>query len=430
MNVLMFGKVPPIQGGVSKATWQAAIDLAEVGHNVDVVSNAEAMPPGFRQMMGKVDRARMSEHPSLRCHMTQKVESFSYIPWSEPFVSQLLGVGLRVSSERAPDVIIGWYFEPYGLVASILGERLDKPVILRHAGSDIGRLALHKDLGEAYRHMLAKAKCVLTNSLKSDAAELLKEAGAQETGLCPTRGRQLTPEFFMQNRLDLGAAVKEAEDVFDNYGLSQELREMLRDWNTAALDNNDPILGTYGKIGEVKGTYQLIDALDILAKEDVPFRYNAIWSATPDRFAHALRYLLARKRLKGRVLILPPVPPWSIPAFIRSCDVVAFLENRFPIEIHGPQVPREVLACGRPLILSGEIFDKVFFRDQLVSGANVAIVPDPEDRQMLAGVVRMVLTDESLRKSLGHHAATLSRVVEASAQTRDTIVDVLEEMIV
>ena len=307
------------------------------------------------------------------------------------------------------------------------GERLGKPVILRHAGSDIGRLALHRDLREAYRYMLSSADCVMT-SLKQDAVQLLKDAGVQEDRLRPTRGRQLGAEFFEHDQLNLSEVAKSAEAVFDSYDLPDVLRQTLRDWNEAALENAAPTLGTYGKIAEVKGTYQLIDALDNLAAAEVPFRFAALWSATTGRFAHCLKYLTARQNLKGRALILPPLPSWSIPAFIRSCDAVAFLENRFPISIHGPQVPREVLACGRPLILSGEIFDKLFFRDQLVAGANVAIVTDPDDREDLAEVVRNVLDDESLRKSLGHHAATLSRVIEVNAHPYDEIVDVLEEI--
>ncbi len=46
----MFGKMPPIQGGVSKATWIAATDLVTAGHTVTFISNANSMGYGFRQM--------------------------------------------------------------------------------------------------------------------------------------------------------------------------------------------------------------------------------------------------------------------------------------------------------------------------------------------------------------------------------------------
>ena len=51
MRVLLFGKVPPIQGGVSRATWTAVNDIAAAGHEVTVISNGSALEPGFRQML-------------------------------------------------------------------------------------------------------------------------------------------------------------------------------------------------------------------------------------------------------------------------------------------------------------------------------------------------------------------------------------------
>jgi hypothetical protein len=137
---------------------------------------------------------------------------------------------------------------------------------------------------------------------------------------------------------------------------------------------------------------------------------------------------MTKPHLKGRTVILPPLPPWRVPSFIRACSAVAFLENRFPIDFHGPQVPREVLACGRPLIMSGEIYDKLFFRDQLVKGTNVVRVEDPNDRLALAEAIRWVMTDAELRSSLAHHGRTLSRAIEATALPHDQVVNVLEGM--
>ncbi|MCV6574871.1 MAG: hypothetical protein OIF58_03965, partial [Cohaesibacter sp.] len=136
-----------------------------------------------------------------------------------------------------------------------------------------------------------------------------------------------------------------SEEWFSQYHLEADVFSMLVEWNRASLANEDPVIGTYGKIAEVKGTYDLLDALDYLAQRGERFAYRGIWSATPDRFKYTLNHLFQKNALKGRVTILSPLAPWQIPSFIRSCAIVAFLENRFPIEFHGPQVPREVLAC-------------------------------------------------------------------------------------
>ena len=53
--------------------------------------------------------------------------------------------------------------------------------------------------------------------------------------------------------------------------------------------------------------------------------------------------------------VLPFVAHWKVARFIRACTAVCFLERDFPITFHAPTVPREVLACGTCLVLSGEI---------------------------------------------------------------------------
>ncbi|NNH32229.1 hypothetical protein C9413_23000 [Rhizobium sp. SEMIA 4085] len=203
---------------------------------------------------------------------------------------------------------------------------------------------------------------------------------------------------------------------------------MLTDWDREGLRCSDPIVGSYGKIGAVKGTYGQIDALDLLSDRNVPVAYRALWSAAPDRFAHAFNHLASKKRLRGRTIVLPPLPPWRVPAFIRSCSVITFLENNFPITFHGPQVPREVLACGTSLILSGEICSKVFFAAELADRTNVLRVGDPNNVAELASVLELAITDREMRASLSHHGKTLSRTIESTALPHDPLIDVIRSM--
>lgn len=41
--------------GVSRSTWLAACDFLDAGHSIDVITNAEAMEYGFRQMTMEAD---------------------------------------------------------------------------------------------------------------------------------------------------------------------------------------------------------------------------------------------------------------------------------------------------------------------------------------------------------------------------------------
>ncbi len=430
MRVLLLGKIPPIQGGVSRSTWLAACDFLDAGHSIEVISNADAMDYGFRQMTTASDKElEVFRKRGGVIHNLESVPPYSYIPWSSPFLSQMLGAGIASIRRAAPDVIVGWYLEPYGVAASILGKMFNVPVILRHAGSDIGRLRNVTDLGNAYDAFLSEAAAVITGK-SAQTDEILREAGVKPHAMFKVKGRALHRSFFEKSDdFDLHELVDRSEEWFSHYGFDEDLYRKLIEWNRAALDNDEPAIGTYGKIAEVKGTYNIIDAIDSLAGRGVKVSYRALWSATPKRFAHAFRYLSAKKNLRGRSMILPPLAPWRVPAFIKSCQGVAFLENRFPISFHTPQVPREVIACASPLILSGEIYEKVYFGSQLVDRINVLKVEDPQEPAQLEAAIAELLASPELRKCLIHHARALSRILEARTPVADPIVEIAEGLL-
>jgi len=51
MRIAILGKIPPIQGGVSAATYWTAMELAKRGHAVHVISNAGEVEQGFRSFL-------------------------------------------------------------------------------------------------------------------------------------------------------------------------------------------------------------------------------------------------------------------------------------------------------------------------------------------------------------------------------------------
>ena len=97
--------------------------------------------------------------------------------------------------------------------------------------------------------------------------------------------------------------------------------------------------------------------------------------------------------------ILPLLPNWRVPGFIRACTAVCFLERDFPVAIHGPMLPREILACGTCLVLSGEIAEKQRYRRDLRDSENVLLIDDPKDRPALAAVLRGVVCRPGARSA-------------------------------
>ena len=71
--------------------------------------------------------------------------------------------------------------------------------------------------------------------------------------------------------------------TFDGYPMARSLVERIGRVNAKAFDRSLATVGVYGKVGEVKGTYDLLAALDALAARQVPLNFLAVACGTPGR---------------------------------------------------------------------------------------------------------------------------------------------------
>src|SRR5262249_23280524 len=145
------------------------------------------------------------------------------------------------------------------------------------------------------------------------------------------------------------------------------------------FDPTKPTLGILGKLEEEKGCFDLVAALAAL-KGRCDFNFLALSTGHHGVIQSFLRALQDRK-IADRTWLLPLLPNWQVPSFIRACTAVCSLERKFAIKTHRPRVPREVLACGVCLLCSREIADKQKFRDGdgFADGTNVVLIEDPAD---------------------------------------------------
>jgi hypothetical protein len=104
-------------------------------------------------------------------------------------------------------------------------------------------------------------------------------------------------------------------------------------------------------------------------------------------------------------VILPYLPNWRVPEFIRACTAVCFLERDFRVAIHGPVIAREVLGSGTCLIVSKEIANKQVNREQLESGVHLVVVTDPRDTDELTDALRRVVDDPGWARQIGKAGA-------------------------
>jgi hypothetical protein len=261
---------------------------------------------------------------------------------------------------------------------------------VRHAGSDAGRLRLNPQLGPLYNHILRCAARVITG--RTLTGEL------QNVGVHPER-MFLRADFRLPTSFHPEGAVLNLEQLLADLAEDSEAEPMPK----PAYLAGPPYIGIYGKLGEAKGTFDLLRAVKRLKQTGQ--RMNLLvmgrsWAHTEASFHEAVSEL----DIGDCVIQLPFLPHWRIPELIRLCQAVCFLERDFPIVFHAPMVPREVFACGRCLIGSPEVLAKQPMAETLIHGWNCLAVRDVRSADELSSVIAAVLEHPERSAEVGRRA--------------------------
>lgn len=400
MRILLIGKLPPIEGGVSAQTFWLARSLARQGHEVNAVTNALEVEPTLRQFHEDPDAEWLTvNHPGrLRVYYTERVTRDSYIPFAAPYLNQLFGLSLEVIERHGCDVIIGWYFEPYGLTAAMVAQTTGLPFFVRHAGSDLGRLSQHANLRSSYRWMLNAA----TGLMVTNEQELEVRFGIIETPRLDMLRPSLPNIFDCESTpLDVDASLVKATAWFQQVGLSADVLKKIQAINGKPFPKGVFTIGVYGKVGLTKGNFDLLTALGELARKGMDFvllTMSCGWPATLQQYYEAI---LDDEEVSRRTWVLPPLAPWRVPSLLAQCQATAFLERGFSISSHGPMIPFEILSSGSCLVCSAEVATKPFYRGNLVNNRNAIIIEDPRNREALSEILFQVINDWERSKSIG-----------------------------
>jgi glycosyltransferase involved in cell wall biosynthesis len=393
VRICFIAKYPPIQGGVSAQTYWTCHLLARAGHAVFVVTNADETEAAHRIRFLPGDSERLEAwYPSggcVRVSFTQAVHDpdLYYIPEGKPTLTRLASLAVEVVRGNDCELILGWYLEPYVVVASLVAAFTGRPYLIRHAGSDLQELAAQPELGPAYREAIRGSAGVL--SLVAPSAGL----GLPDEKCLRLPGLYLPAEFTPDG---------------DQLGLAETAR-FLTDGADEAMLRSDPpspglpLLGMYGKLGPSKGTIDLIHAVRRVRDHG---RSVGLVLVGGGRGWPAVIDAVRETDMADLTWTLPMLAPWRIPSLIRRCTAVAFLERMFEVAQHRPVPPIEILACGRPLLLSKPMVANVLPGRPPTDPLFAAIeVVDPQDDEGLAAALSSVLsrsgaTREQLAPSL------------------------------
>jgi glycosyltransferase involved in cell wall biosynthesis len=354
MNILMICKYPPIQGGVSAENYWLAQQLAENGHTISVVTNANEVEDKFKIELSNEDKDKLTGfrlEESIKIYSTEVDPAHMFIPHNNPIVTKLVSSALIAIKNSKPELIYSSYLEPYGVVAFIVSMMTNIPFTFKHAGSDIGRLLKSNTLAPLYTEVLQNASVILTSPLHH---ELFEKLGVEK------------------HRMIENVSVRMPGDVF---------------YPEDRKTNDRFVIGVYGKTGKAKGTYKLLKALVELKKQGYSFLLRAHWAG---RDIEKIKEKVSEYELDNFVEILPYTAPWNIPSFIRSCDCIVALENHFSVTFHTPSLPLEVWSCGRHILMTEEVAQKTYIKPYVKNEENCLVIQNNFDVNTLVNaIIRM-----------------------------------------
>jgi glycosyltransferase involved in cell wall biosynthesis len=395
LRLCLIGKYFPIQGGVSKDNQWLAYALARAGFHLHIVTNAEEVEPQYRcQPWSPFPALPEDCAGSITVHFTSKAERRHYIPYANPFVTKLAGLATEVIQTYQCDLIYSYYLEPYAMAAYLAAQWTGVPYGIRHAGSDVGSLFQSPELQPAYRQMILAADYIVATPATYRS---FLHLGVLQERLAFPAGPCLPPGVFTPTgkKLDVNAYLCWLHEHLELDAYYSPYRQFAQ----KPFHQDIPTIGIYGKVGEVKGSFDLLQALGRLRQEGVPFQLLALTQGSPSVLG-AFCAALTAQGLDETTWLLPFLPHWEIPSFLRVCTAICFLERDFPIPIHTPLIPLEVFSCGTCLILSHEVAEKQTYRDHLQHGSNVFLA-DPHAHEELATMLRTIIRDPSASQQIG-----------------------------
>jgi glycosyltransferase involved in cell wall biosynthesis len=401
MRICIFGKFPPIQGGVSTRTYWLAHRLAMLGHAVHVVTNAKEGTLPYRMLMRGEDWQRCEGRygeGSVTVHWTDYDRREWHIPDGTTWVTKLASLGLDVVRSQRIDVILSYYVEPYGVAAHFVAQATGVPHVLRTAGSDAGRLWSLPQFAALYDHVFRSADAIVCSPA---VAPKMIEIGVDPWRLAWNREKHAS----LHDLFTPEGPVLDVELLW-----TQAVADESAGFRTQLFGSFDPALhyvGVYGKLGQAKGTRQLVGAIKRMRDHGLRVGLLAMAHERPST-RDSFRELVTTAGMENVVCQIPFLPHWRVPEFIRRCVAVCCLEQNFPIKFHDPVVAREILTCGGCLVGSAEVLGKLPDPGNLVDERNCIAIADVDDvdnvARRLTSIVENPDRSEKIRRQARQYA--------------------------
>ena len=379
MKICMISKYPPIEGGVSARTYWLAKALGEQGVEVHVVTNAQEVEEEYRDRIQDGDPEYSP--PNVYVHSTNEKSNPWHIPFSKSYAERIANLAIEVIKKYDLQIIDSYYILPFVISGFLAKTITDIPQIMRHAGSDMGRLLSSPNFSTLFGAIFEKVDKIITYP---DDKEEFIERGIPESRISITDRINVNLRAFNPEVIPFDLSTYLEKDV-----------------------GNTPVISFIGKIPylwESKGIGELLEAIEGI-KEDFLLLFFSGGKGLPK-----VQQIVRDKGLEKRVVFLKFVPPWKVPSIMKKSTCVVVPEHDFPIPNHTPSIPGEVMAVGRCLILSTDLYEKKPYQD-LVNGENALII-DPKNIVQFRSIVERIINNPDEAEKIGQEARKLSEKIE------------------
>ena len=379
MRICIVSKYPPIEGGVSARVYWLVKALGERGHEIHIVTNAQEVEDEYKE---KIDGNEQEYIPkNVHLHSTRSKTNPWHIPFSKTYTERIANLAIGVIKKYDVQLIDSYYTLPYGIAAFLAKNITAKPQILRHAGSDIGKLFASSSYNTLFKAIFQRVDKIIT---------------------IPSLKKMFLSLGIPESRIAFDEEVSVDTKVFNPEVSPFHLPEYIK-----REIPKYPIITYIGKINyywKSKGLCELIEAVEGI-KDDFLLLFVA-----NGRGLREFQNLVREKNLEKRSIFIGFVPPWRIPSIIKLSACVVVQEREFPIQHHTPILPREVMAVGKCLILSKELYDKRCYGN-LADGENVLLV-DPKNIKQFRIIIKDMISHPDTASRIGQNAYESSRQIE------------------
>ena len=371
MRICIISKYPPIEGGVSAKVYWLAKALGERGHEIHIVTNALEVECDYKEIFDLNDPEFIPRNVYL--HSTNADTNPWHIPFSKAYTERIANLAIEVIEKYDLQIIDTYYILPYAISGFIAKNITDKPQVLHHAGSDINKLFSSNSYQTIFKSVFQRMDKIITIP---QYKKMFLSLGVKESVL----------DFDKQVSVDANTFKPEtAPFPLANY-IKVDIPEC-------------PIITYIGKINyywQTKGLYELIEAVKNI-KNDFRLLFVANGKGLID-----FKNLVKGNNLENKSIFIDFVPPWKIPSIIKLSTCVIIPEQEFPIPNHTPILPREVMAIGKCLIISRELFDKKCYGN-LIDGESVLVV-NPKNLRQFSTVMKKIIQDPEKAQQIGEKA--------------------------